>query len=51
MNSLVQDILVYLITFIAVAYLVNKFLLPSRFKLFTPRKPNAACGKNDCGCH
>ncbi|WP_224487842.1 hypothetical protein [Robertkochia flava] len=50
MNTLIQDILVYLITFSALAYLAYKFLVPSRFK--RSRNKNAGvCGKDDCGCH
>ncbi|MBT8290160.1 hypothetical protein ACA086_03060 [Muriicola sp. E247] len=45
----IQSVLVYLVLFIALAYLVNKFLLPK--KLWSGKKSSSPCGEDDCGCH
>ncbi|MBT8280023.1 MAG: hypothetical protein KJO16_00465 [Muriicola sp.] len=45
----IQTILVYIVLFIALAYLVNKFLLPKKIRL--GKKTSSACGQDDCGCH
>jgi len=48
--EILQSILVYITLFIAIGYLVKKFLLPKA--LFVSRKNNSkACGQDDCGCH
>jgi len=45
-----QNILVYIVLTVAVAYLVKKFLLPK--SLFASgKKGSKACGEDDCGCH
>lgn len=44
-----QEILVYLILALAVAYLIRKFIWnPSASK---KRKLPGGCGEEDCGCH
>ncbi|MBL7473797.1 FeoB-associated Cys-rich membrane protein [Robertkochia sediminum] len=50
MNTLIQNILVIVTIAIATVYLVNKFLLPAKYKIFGKKK-SAGCGQGDCGCH
>lgn len=40
----IQEILVYITVFLAVAYLVNKYF-------YKPKKTAKSCGKDKCGCH
>ncbi|XLS29477.1 FeoB-associated Cys-rich membrane protein [Flavobacteriaceae bacterium M23B6Z8] len=51
MDSIIQNILVYLTVIIAVTYLIKKFFFPQYS--FTGKKKIAskACGKDGCGCH
>lgn len=44
-----QHILAYLALGLAVAFLVRKYLLPSRKAKKGGETPG--CGKDDCGCH
>ncbi len=44
MNSIIQNILVFLAFLGSVTFLVKKFI-------WKPKKTAKACGKNDCGCH
>jgi len=47
---LFQEILVYIILFVAIAYIAKKFFLPKA--LFTSKKDaSKICGEKDCGCH
>ncbi len=47
---ILQQILVYLIVLLAVAYIVKKFFLPKTL-FATKKKSTKGCGENDCGCH
>ncbi|MCG2459180.1 hypothetical protein K8352_00300 [Flavobacteriaceae bacterium F89] len=49
--AILQNILVYIVLAIAVAYLVKKFLLPN--SLFASKKGSGkGCGDGECGgCH
>lgn len=48
--DLFQQIVVYIIVVLAIAYIVNKFLLPK--SLFSSKKsPKKVCGEDNCGCH
>jgi len=48
--EMLQQILVYLTLFWAVAFLAKKFLIPK--SLFSKNKSVAkSCGQDDCGCH
>ncbi len=44
-----QNILVYLTLFVALAYLVNKFLLPKKYRIGR-KDTSSGCGNDDCGC-
>jgi len=48
----IQNILVYITLFIAVAFLVKKFFFPKfLFSSTKKNKPSKACGQDGCGCH
>ena len=49
MNLILQNILVLICFSLAIGYLVKKFFWKTVVKSNT--KSQAACGKNDCGCH
>ena len=40
----IQEILVYITVFLAVAYLVKKYF-------YKPKKTSKSCGEDNCGCH
>ncbi len=44
-----QNILVYLTLLAALAYLVNKFILPKKYRI-GKKDTSSKCGKDDCGC-
>ncbi|EAR02545.1 hypothetical protein FB2170_04640 [Maribacter sp. HTCC2170] len=45
-----QEILVYLIVFMAFGFILKKFFLPK--SLFSTKKESKKiCGQEDCGCH
>ncbi|MDG3582731.1 MULTISPECIES: FeoB-associated Cys-rich membrane protein [Galbibacter] len=46
-----QTILVYLVVFMAVAYLVLKFVFPKTLSFLGGKKGGNACGDDDCKCH
>lgn len=46
MNTILQNILVFIVTAIALGFLVRKFFWKSQKKNITK-----TCGNNGCGCH
>lgn len=44
MNTIIQNILVFSATALALSFLVKKFI-------WKKNKVKKACGKDDCGCH
>ena len=45
-----QTVLVYLTLFLALGYLVNRFVLPPNLKI-GKKNQKPGCGEDDCGCH
>ncbi|WP_188369948.1 hypothetical protein [Muriicola marianensis] len=44
-----QSVLVYLTLLVALVYLVNKFLLPKKYRIGR-KGTSSGCGQDDCGC-
>ena len=43
MNTIIQNILVFLAVLLAIGFIVKKY--------FYKKKAKKACGTDDCGCH
>lgn len=46
-----QSIIVYIILFLAVTYLILKFIFPKTFNSLLRKKNSGNCGDGDCNCH